>query len=499
MKYIVNSEEMSAIDRYTSEVIGIPSIVLMEKASIKMACFLLAKIDRHDRIIAVCGTGNNGGDGAATARILFQKGYQVDILVAGNIEKMSEQMKIQVQIAKNLGMSVLNSAKISEYTIVIDAMFGVGLKRPVTGVFAEIISEINEAENTVFSVDLPSGISADTGKILNIAVKADYTVTFGYTKFGLLVYPGCGYAGETVTADIGFPKMAGEKISSRAFLYEKEDLSKLPSRNDYSNKGTYGKVLVIAGSENISGACYLSAKAAYRIGAGLVKVLTHEKNRTVIGTLLPEALLSDYTEERLQTEEGIKQIQKEIEWSDVIVIGPGIGTSKAAVTLMEIVLAEKKVPVVMDADAVNLLSEKRKISKDAFELPEQVILTPHLKEMSRLINRTVSEIAENLLETAENFTKDKKLVLALKDTRTVVSDGEKLYLNVSGNHGMATGGSGDVLSGIIGGLLAQGMELFDAAALGVYIHGLAGNYAAEEKNCYSLMASDIIDAISFII
>lgn len=209
--------------------------------------------------------------------------------------------------------------------------------------------------------------------------------------------------------------------------------------------------------------------------------------------------MSDYTEERLQTEEGMKQIQKEIEWSDVIVIGPGIGTSKAAVMLMEIVLAEKKVPVVMDADAVNLLSEKWKISKDAFELPEQVILTPHLKEMSRLTNRTVSEIAENLLETAENFTKDKKLVLALKDTRTVVSDGEKMYLNVSGNHGMATGGSGDVLSGIIGGLLAQGMELFDAAALGVYIHGLAGNYAAEEKNCYSLMASDIIDAISFIL
>lgn len=500
MKYAVDAKAMNEIDRTTMDIIGIPSMVLMEKAAMKLVEAMVPKITERDRILAVCGNGNNGGDGVAAARLLCEKGYYVDILLVGDETRASEQMKAQLNIARNLGMSVYNSVKVSEYNVIIDSLFGVGLKRTIEGKYAEIIQEVNDSEGIVFSVDLPSGVNASNGKILGIAIKADYTVTFGCHKIGLLLFPGCDYAGEVLVADIGFPQKVIHSVAKKSFYYEQEDLLRLPERKRRSNKGTYGRVLVIAGSEKISGAAYLSAKAAYRIGAGLVKVLTPECNKTVIQSLLPEALLSTYQSDELN----YHWLKEELDWATAVVIGPGIGISDISRKLVLFAVENVKIPLIFDADSINLLADEEKyVIKDeinrstVLHLPSNVILTPHLKEMSRLTKLSLQHIVSNTYEVATQYRGN--YVLVLKDARTIVIDEERIYFNVSGNDGMATGGSGDVLTGIIAGLAAQGLSNFDAAALGVYIHGLAGDYAVSKKNNYSLMAEDVVDALSYIL
>lgn len=488
MKYVLDSNKMKKVDTCTIEEIGIPSMVLMEKAAMSVAAVIIQRQQKSDRILAVCGMGNNGGDGVAVARMLKEQGYQVTVTLLGDKTRMSEQMKQQLGIAENLGVDIINNGNPVEYNVIIDAVFGIGLSKPVVGKFAEMIGRINDSENTVYAVDIPSGISADNGHVMNIAVKADATITFGYSKIGLLLYPGCEYAGDITVADIGFPKLALSSVKPDTFIYDETDFQKLPVRKNYSNKGTYGRVLVIAGSKNMSGACILSAKAAYRSGAGLVKVLTVEENRTIIQTSLPEALLCTYDTSCIRDISETENILREINWATAIVVGPGMGLSEASDYLLDMVLQHTKVPVVVDADAITMLTNK--------VLPKNAILTPHLKEMSRWVNRDVSEIKDNLISIAVDTARQKGIVLALKDARTIVTDGERIYLNVTGNNGMATGGSGDVLTGIIGAFLAQGLSKFEAASMGVFIHGLAGDYAQKQSNCYSLMAGDLIDALA---
>ncbi|WP_167957908.1 NAD(P)H-hydrate dehydratase [Anaerosporobacter faecicola] len=507
MKYLVDAAKMKSIDEYTSNTIGIPSLVLMEKAAMAIVEIMKEMITPTDRILAVCGTGNNGGDGIAAVRLLMQQGYQADVYLLGEEEHATEQTKQQLHILRNLGGNVYEDVQIEGYSVIIDAIFGVGLSRPITGRYEQVIRMINEHRNTVYAVDIPSGIHADQGKIMNVAVKADYTVTFGVNKIGLVLYPGKEYAGNTVVADIGFPTKAIESVKPNIFTYEREDIKRLPCRKNYSNKGTFGKVLIIAGSRNMSGACYLSAKAACRSGAGLVKVMTVEDNRSIMQSLLPEAILATYDPADLKNKLEVDRIVKEVKWASAIVVGPGIGISAAADHLLDIVLNYATVPVVIDADALSLLAGKTQyILKDSekecfsdIDLPENVIITPHLKEMARLLDCSVTDIRENLLTIARNAVKGKRFVLALKDARTIVSDGSRCYINQSGNNGMATAGAGDVLTGIIVALLAQGMDRYEAAVLGVYIHGLAGDEAVRSKSTYSLIASDIIEALPLVL
>lgn len=503
MKYLVNAAQMKAIDEYTSNEIGIPSLVLMEKAAMAIVETMLLNIAKSDKILAVCGTGNNGGDGVAAARILKELCYHADVLIIGDENRATEQTRQQLVIARNMDVEVYSNVDISEYTVIIDAMFGIGLSKPVMGSFEQIIETINANDNNVFSVDIPSGIQADNGKVMNIAVRADYTITFGVNKIGLVLYPGSEYAGEVIVADIGFPAKAVKYVKPSVYYYEAEDLKRLPLRKNYSNKGTFGKVLIIAGSHNMSGACYLSAKAAYRSGAGLVKVLTVEDNRSIIQSQLPEAILATYNPSCLEDKLEVERIIQELTWATSIVIGPGIGVSEASNCLLDIVLNYAKVPVVIDADALTLLASKRQyISKgneteqfSNIDLPENIVITPHLKEMSRLLDCEVSDVQENLFTVARNAVDGKRFVLALKDARTIVADGKHCYINVSGNNGMATAGAGDVLTGIIAAMLAQGMKQLEATALSVYVHGLAGDRAAKRKSVYSLIASDIIEAL----
>ncbi len=503
MKKLVNANQMKQIDGYSIDKIGIPSLILMEKAALSLALEIKKCISKKDnKILAVCGVGNNGGDGVAALRILKEWGYEGAVLLVGSEEKASEQMKVQLSIARKLCIPIfhceemveegkldLNQILKNEYTIVIDGMFGIGLSKPVKGIQKEVIDILNKGKYKVFAVDIPSGIHASTGKVMGTAIKANVTVTFGVNKLGLVLYPGCEYAGEVIVTDIGFPQVAIKKAEIESFCYEKEDIGTLlPKRKRNSNKGTYGKVLVIGGSKNMAGACYLSAKAAYTMGAGLVKVMTEESNRTIIQTLLPEALLSTYEEDTILEQK--EQLLKELDWATVIVLGPGLGMKKSGEFLLNIVLEYATVPVVLDADGLNLLSKQGGLSKVLEK--ENLIFTPHLKEMERLTQDTIMEIKEDIVSYAKEKMKMTKGVLVLKDARTIVTDGKNVYVNISGNNGMSKGGSGDVLTGIIAGLLAQGMDLFTASCLSVYLHGLAGDRVVKETSEYSLLAQDLI-------
>lgn len=508
MQYIANAREAKEIDGVSIQKIGIPSLVLMERASLKVADVVEKNSKKErDTILVVCSMGNNGGDGVAAARILDERGFKVSILLLGNQEKASEEMKVQLAIAGRLSLSIIQGESIDtfdflRYSVVIDAIFGIGLSRAITGEYASWIEEINTAKNTVFAVDVPSGIDATTGKVLGTAIKADYTVTFGVNKIGLVLFPGMQYAGKVLVEDIGFPDMAIREVGVQTFSYEREDVaSHFPKRIPHSNKGSYGKTLVIAGSAEIGGAAYFAARAAYEMGSGLVKVVTHENNRSMLQERLPEALLSIYTQDDICKNSKVVEIGfwqnfiEDMKWASAIVCGPGLGMSSFSVKLLEMVLAVRKKPVLLDADAINLLAKRSesRLQDGSLTFGSNILLTPHLKEMSRLLDIQIKEIQEDLLATSGVA---EKCTLVLKDARTIVASGEKRYINQSGNNALAKGGSGDVLSGMIGGLLARGMEPFEASCLGVYLHGLTAEEYVKEKSSSSMLASDILDMIA---
>lgn len=489
---------MQAVDGYSIEIIGIPSAVLMEKAALAVASTVKEHCNdkKKERILAVCGTGNNGGDGIATARILKEWGLDASVLLLGKEEKATIETKRQLMIAKNTGVIIKNETELGEYTIIVDAIFGIGLSRIIEGIYYEMIQKINETDAFICAVDIPSGIHTDTGKVMGIAVNAHVTVTFGFQKLGMVLYPGCEYANKVIVADIGFPKKAMETVKPYCFAFEKEDKKCLPRRQNDSNKGSYGRVLIIGGSANMCGACYLSAKAAYRTGAGLVKIMTEDANRVILQTNLPEALLFTYNKEKLisSDQKQLKEmLKKEIDWATVIVIGPGLSTNKHGELLLDFVMEYAKVPTIIDADAINLLANKKVWDWDKKE--KSIILTPHLKEMSRLTSDSIDKIKEDLVSYGMKYAKEKEIYLVLKDARTVITDGTIAYLNCSGNNGMSTGGAGDVLTGIIAGLLAQHTSIIEACGLGAYLHGLAADREVLDGNTYSLIASDMIEGL----
>lgn len=481
MKYLYTNQEAKAIDTHAIQTMGVPSLVLMEKAAMSVAAIITAREAKNVRVLAVCGTGNNGGDGIAVVRILHEMGYAVALTVIGETERMTEETKKQLEIAVICGVPVLPTSSISDnmFDVMLDGIFGIGLTRNVEGIYETIIEAMNDSGAKLYALDIPSGIHGTTGARMNTAVRADCTVTFGINKLGLVLHPGCEYAGEVIVADIGFPKMSVQSVSSNSYHYELCDLrTKLPYRPTRSHKGTFGKVLVIAGSERMSGACYLAAKAAYTAGAGLVRVISTENNRDILLTSLPEILFS--TREELA--EGI-------EWADAVVIGPGLDLTEEAEEMLRYVLENSPVPTVIDGDGIRLCCKLADCLTDNF------ILTPHVKEMSYLTGISVSELQKDILGLTMDIAEQWGCIMVQKDARTVVSDGMESYINLCGNSGMATGGSGDVLAGIIGGLLGQGMEPFAAAKLGVFLHGLAGDAMIEECGTYGLMASDLFTGL----
>lgn len=529
MKKLVNREIMQEIDRITMEEIGIPGMVLMERAACKVSERVMELLQSTDcgiesgkaKVLAVCGVGNNGGDGVAAARILYGAGINAAICVVGNPEKMSVQMRQQIQIAERVGVPFVCEPSYNDYSIVLDALFGVGLTRPIIGEFANVIEEMNACQAKVIAIDLPSGICADDGSILNIAIQADVTVTFGYCKVGLIRSPGREKAGKVYIEDIGFPSMVFDQAFRKHpewkeyITYTNSDLQRMPKRPEHSNKGTFGTVLVVAGSKGMSGACYFSAKAALRTGAGLVKILTAEENRQILQTLLPEAVVTTYDEKSLSEETARTAYVNLIQSADVIVVGPGLGVTAISEEILRLVLENTKVWTVVDADGINILANwvtQRTNADDHIEvdgdrqirkrmkcvediLPQNVILTPHLKEFSRLIQCDIEKINKMFIDTIDLCSYNKMLIYIIKDSVTTVFQGKKRYLNTSGNNGLATGGTGDVLTGMISGFLAQGSSPFEAACLGVYVHGLTSENYSSQHFPGSMIASDVIEYI----
>lgn len=518
MRTLVTAKQMKAVDAHTIRRVGIPSMVLMERAALCVAEAAMSAAKETDVVWAVCGTGNNGADGVAAARMLFLKGYRAVIFVVGSERKGeegtptdrpgksggTEEFASQLSIARNLGMEIRPWQEAKEETcgLLIDAIFGVGLSRPIEGDYRQCM-EMLQAKHIPYTVavDVPSGIHGDTGNIMGIALKADVTVTFGWEKTGTALYPGREYAGLVSVCDIGFPGSAlgavaeQEEGSGYAVTYGPEDLALIPGRPAYSNKGTFGRVLIVAGSKNMCGAAYLSALAAYRTGAGLVKLLTVEENRQILQERLPEAIIATYTSDQLiqGREDFKKMIEEQMNWADVVVLGPGLGSEPYVEYLVEDILTSAFVPVIIDADGLNAIAGHPYLTT---YYTENIVITPHLGEMARLTGEGIGSIRENLAATAQEYARRYGITCVLKDAATVAagSDGS-LYINSSGNSAMAKAGSGDVLTGIIAGLTAIGMEEEQAALMGVYIHGRAGDIAAGKRGRHSLLASDLADCI----
>lgn len=493
MAEIFDGIQAKEIDRISIKEMGMPSLVLMERASLCVAKAVAKNASREETVLAVCGSGNNGGDGVAAARILAEWGYSVTILLLGKEERFSEELTIQLNIARNLKLHIVKEANVRDYSIILDGIFGIGLDREIAGSYRDWIQQINSAGAKVFAIDIPSGIHATTGKVLGTAVQADITVTFGVGKLGLFLFPGRTYGGRVLIEDIGFPGEAKKQVHSSFVTYEKKDLEELfPKRIPQSNKGSYGKLLVIAGSENMGGAALFAARAGYLMGAGLVKVVTHQNNRGMIQEGLPEALIGVYDNETYD-------LTQDIAWATGVVIGPGLGQTKQGKGLLEQVLKIRDIPVLIDADGLNILAELPEYFDEERRLLLQnnFLVTPHLKEMSRLRRCDVKTIQENTVNSVKNYTRG--AVIVQKDAVTLVSDGKEVYVNSSGNHALAKGGSGDVLSGMIGGLLARGVTPFRAGCLGVYLHGLTAEEYVKHRSSSSMLATDILDMLPLVL
>lgn len=494
MRYILTSGQMKAADTDTIRRIGIPSPVLMERAALQCAAAMREEGIDTSRALVVCGSGNNGGDGFVIARLLHEAGDAVDIVFAGNMDSRSEETCLQMRIVENLGMSVGNSLPEKEYSVIIDAVFGIGLSREITGRYAELIAGMNRYHAAKVAVDIASGISADTGEVLGCAFEADLTVTFAYLKRGQVLYPGSLFSGRTLVKPIGIQYPEREHSEDVWYTLEPADAAgMLPKRTEDSNKGTYGRVLCITGSKGMSGAAYLSAKAAYLSGAGLVQIYTEESNRQILQQLLPEAVMATYDQEEADC---FSRLPELLAWADVVCIGCGLGRTEASQTLMRLVLSHNHKPCVIDADGLNILSGFSAQEEDGWvRRPGQYVLTPHMKEMSRLTGYTVEELKQNRM-LAKEYADQKQVVCVMKDSRTAAAGpGSAFYLNTSGNSALAKGGSGDVLAGLTAGLMAQKMDSYEASVLAVYLHGLAGDAAKDACGAHSVLAEDILTGI----
>lgn len=491
MQLWVNAAQMKAADQYTIQKLGVPSLELMEHAA--QACVQVLEDEKVDlsHVCVVCGSGNNGGDGFAIARILQNNRYSVETFCVGNPEHYTEETQEQMHRLQECGGKITyGMPQEDSYSVVIDAVFGVGLSRKVEGRYRQVIEQMNRMRGTKFAVDIPSGLSATTGCILGCAFKADYTVTFQLKKIGLELSQGRTMAGRVIVPDIG--------ISTDSICEDQEivrtagkDIYRkmLPDRPEDSNKGTYGRLLVIAGSKGMAGAAYLNAHAAYMTGAGLVRIYTSSDNREILQTLLPEAIVTTYEEYNKE------ELLSLLTWADSVCIGSGLGMSRLSEKILKTVIEYVKVPCLIDADGLNLLAENKNYLNQMAE--RRFVITPHMKEMSRLTGTPVEELKADRIQILKDFISRYRITCVLKDSRTLIASEEKgIRMNLTGNSAMAKAGSGDVLAGMISGWMVQEKEAEDAAELGTYIHGLSGDLAKFEKGVYSVMARDLIEYIS---
>ena len=511
--FLVTANQMQEMDKKAIESFGIPGLVLMENAGRGAFDYLLRKFKdiKTKKIAVLAGRGNNGGDGFVIARYLMEKGIHVTIFLLSSKDKVTGDAKINMTLAQKLcdrssTCSIIEipdadtfknqKAPILLHDLFIDAILGTGLNSNVKGFFKDAIELINASQRPVFSVDIPSGLHSDTGQPLGIAVKADATATFAFAKAGHILYPGNRYTGDLEVIDIGIPKFIAREKRIKLFLIEKKDIAACFSpRKFQSHKGSYGHLLVIGGSTGKTGAAALCANAAMRCGTGLVtlgiaKSLNQSIEPQVIEPMthpLPES------DKGFLSDNCFEEILSLLKDKQALALGPGIGTHEATKKLVHNLIEKSEVPMVIDADAINCIAQNTDILKMK---KAPAILTPHPGEMARLCNMSIRDIQEDRISIASKFAKDHDVILILKGAQTIISlnDGRS-FICPTGNPGMASGGMGDVLTGLIAGFCAQGFSPENASLAGVFIHGMCADRLAGEMGAFGFVASDIIQII----
>ncbi|AOQ25151.1 Bifunctional NAD(P)H-hydrate repair enzyme Nnr [Moorella thermoacetica] len=511
--YLVTAAEMGQLDRLASSEYMIPSIVLMENAGLRV----VESIERHfqgqvanRRILIFCGKGNNGGDGLVVARHLLNRGAEVKVFLLARPEDIRGDARTNLEIYQKmggkllllLGESHLQRADIALLyaDLVVDAIFGTGFKGAAMGLPAAVINMINKAHRETVAVDLPSGLEADTGRCFGPCIQATWTVTFALPKLGLVVEPGASLTGRLEVADIGIPqKLVATQHFNRRLLTAAWCRSRLPRREASGHKGLYGRVLAVGGSPGLTGAITLAATAALKAGAGLVTAAVPRGVQGILAMKTTEVMTLSLPETPAGalSRDALDPLLERLAEVDVLAIGPGLSRDPATVDLVKELLPRVQVPAVVDADALNALAtDTRVLTGDHGPL----VLTPHPGEMARLLGTTAAKIQEDRLEIAAKYAREWQAVLLLKGARTVIAwpDGQ-VYINPTGNPGMATAGSGDVLTGIIAGLAGQRLKPGVAAALGAYLHGAAGDEAARQRGQRAMMAGDLLDFLPYVL
>lgn len=510
MKYAVTTNQMGRIDGYMINVLKIPGIVLMENASRAVVDHIMQKFSPKSgtygtRAAVFCGCGNNGGDGFAVARGLLAQGFDVHVILVGDEQSVAGDARTNMEFFHALGERLFlantpgeleqAAGAAGEAEIVVDALFGTGLKREISGLYKEAVSIINEMRAYKVSVDIPSGISGDTGAVMGAAVRADATVTFQYPKIGHCLYPGKEYAGELKVAKIGVDENCPvlDELIVRVYgecgggLY-------FTKRSPNTNKGDYGRLLICAGSVGMAGAAVLASRAACRAGAGLVNLASIDYVVNVVQKSVPEIVCKMLPGEIDSiTRSAVYEVDRFIKEKNALAVGPGLSENQDTQEFVNHLVVNHDIVKVFDADALNVISRNMDV---LLRKKGDIILTPHPKEFSRLTDMGVQQILADPIRAARDFIAKYDVTLVLKGTTTIIANRDRgISLVAAGSPGMARGGSGDVLTGIIASLAAQGKDAYDAAALGVLVNGMAGKYAAEESGEYSMSPEDTIGMI----
>ncbi len=485
---IVSSENIKEIDKICEEKYNIPTLILMENAGRSIYNYISSNIDKNKSIAVVCGKGNNGGDGLVCARHLINNNYNVTIYLLG--EPSTKDCKTNLSILETINANIIfitedNIPNFKEYDIIIDALLGIGIKGAPKALFSKVIDAINSASSYIYSVDIPSGINGTTGEGV-IFIKANETLTLGYPKIGSFVFPGREACGKVTTLDISLPKDILDNIETNTHAFTKEDFQK-PERFANSHKGTYGHVGIVGGLSYMTGAATLAGMGAYGVGCGYVSVASPNSYINSFSNKLIEAVITPIykSNEDGYSEASIPELISFTKNKSVSILGPGLGKNDISVEICKNLCEHSQCPLILDADAIY------GISYNLDKLKPNTVLTPHPKEMTYLTGLNIGDIQKNRIEIAKEFAKKHNIILVLKGADTVTTDGKEIYINTSGSDGMATAGSGDVLSGIIAGLIAQKGASLETVASAVWLHGKAGEEAQKALG-FGMRASDIV-------
>jgi len=502
---VLTSKQMKEIDRAAIEEIGILGPILMENAGLQIVKRLREKFPnvRNEKVVILAGKGNNGGDGFVVARHLYNEGSDPCVLLLASKGEVKGDAAVNLKIADKIGIKIneicthkdwnKQKEKVFLSSVLVDAIFGTGLAQPARGLYETVIEDINRSKAYKIAVDIPSGLSSDTFQIIGPCVKADLTVTLAAPKIAHIFPPAEECIGELVVADISVPGYLFDNDNLKLELVEEEAvLPYFKRRKKDTHKGTYGHLFVLSGSIGKTGAAVMAGKAALKMGAGLVTVGTPESCLPIVARSSVELMTEPLpeTSEKTLSSDALKKVLNLLEGKDALLIGPGISTNKSTSELVLSLLPKVRVPAVVDADALNILASKPALLKS---LHQPVVLTPHPGEFARLLNLSTKDVVEKKLELVPQFAEKYGVHLVLKGYRTLIAapDG-RVFINPTGNPGMATAGSGDVLSGMIASMMIQEKNLLESILAAVYIHGLSGDIGAEKLGEKPLTAGDII-------